>query len=65
MIIGSASYSQSNIDTISNTKLEEVVVTATKTLRQLSTLPMPAKLITKEEIAFIESMIRPMESGDE
>ena len=51
MIIGSASYSQSNIDTISNTKLEEVVVTATKTLRQLSTLPMPAKLITKEEIA--------------
>ena len=36
MIIGSASYSQSNIDTISNTKLEEVVVTATKTLRQLS-----------------------------
>lgn len=51
MIIGSASYSQSNIDTISNTKLEEVVVTATKTLRQLSTLPMPAKLITKDEIA--------------
>ena len=51
MIIGSASYSQSKIDTISNTKLEEVVVTATKTLRQLSTLPMPAKLITKEEIA--------------
>ena len=46
MIIGSASYSQSNIDTISNTKLEEVVVTATKTLRQLSTLPM-----TKDEIA--------------
>ncbi|MDG1247426.1 MAG: TonB-dependent receptor plug domain-containing protein, partial [Flavobacteriaceae bacterium] len=27
-----------------------MIVTATKTLRQLSTLPLPANLITKEEI---------------
>ena len=46
----SVSYGQQDNDSINNTKLEEVVVTATKTLRQLSTLPLPVKLISNQEI---------------
>ena len=50
MLVVSVSYGQQDIDNINNTKLEEVVVTATKTLRQLSTLPLPVKLISNQEI---------------
>ena len=50
MFVLSVSYGQQDIDNINNTKLEEVVVTATKTLRQLSTLPLPVKLISNQEI---------------
>jgi len=42
--------SQKINDSISTKILDEVIVSATKTLRQLSTLPLPAKLISKEEI---------------
>ena len=37
-------------DTLNTNILDEVIISATKTLRQLSTLPLPAKLISKEEI---------------
>jgi outer membrane receptor for ferrienterochelin and colicins len=50
MFVVSVSYGQQDNDSINNTKLEEVVVTATKTLRQLSTLPLPVKLISNQEI---------------
>ena len=50
MFVVSVSYAQKNNDTINNTKLDEVIVTATKTLRQLSTLPLPVKLISNQEI---------------
>ena len=53
MFVVSVSYGQQDIDNINNTKLEEVVVTATKTLRQLSTLPLPVNLISNQEITTI------------
>lgn len=37
-------------DTIKTTKLSEVVVTATRTARQLSSLPLPVTLISKKKI---------------
>ena len=42
-------------DSISTKSLEEVIVTGTKTKRQLSSLPLPAKLISKNEIDEINS----------
>jgi len=48
------SYSQVNKevrnDSIKNEKLDEVIVTATRALRQVSSLPMPAQLISKKEL---------------
>ena len=44
------SFSQSLKDTVLQNELNEVIVTATKTFRQLSNLPLPAKLISKNEI---------------
>ena len=37
-------------DTIQEVVIEEVVVTATRTERQLSSLPLPVQLITKAQI---------------
>ena len=37
-------------DTIKSVLIEEVVVTATRTERQLSSLPLPVQLITKAQI---------------
>lgn len=37
-------------DTIEATKLDEVILTATRTARQLSSLPLPVTLISKEKI---------------
>lgn len=37
-------------DTVLTQKLEEVIVTATRTIRQLSSLPLPAQIITKKEL---------------
>ena len=42
--------SQETYDTLQTNILDEVIISATKTLRQLSTLPLPAKLVSKEEI---------------
>ena len=44
------SFSQSLKDTLLQNELNEVIVTATKTYRQLSNLPLPVKLISKNEI---------------
>ncbi|WP_299523002.1 TonB-dependent receptor [Winogradskyella sp.] len=37
-------------------KLDEVLITATRTLRQLSSLPLPAQIISKKEIQSINSI---------
>lgn len=37
-------------DTIQTNKLEEVIITATRTVRQLSSLPMPVTLVSKKQI---------------
>ena len=37
-------------DTVLTQKLDEVIVTATRTVRQLSSLPLPAQIITKKEL---------------
>lgn len=37
-------------DSLKTEKLDEVVITATRTIRQLSTLPMPVTIVTKDAI---------------
>ena len=37
-------------DTIVEQKLDEVLITATRTYRQLSSLPLPAQIISKSEL---------------
>ncbi len=39
-----------NKDSIKTKKLDEVVITATRTLRQLSSLPMPVQVVSKADI---------------
>ncbi len=46
---------QQGNDTIKIKSLDEVIVTATRTLRQLSSLPMPVQLISSKEIKAINS----------
>ncbi len=43
-------------DSILTENLQEVIITATRTQRQLSSLPLPAQLISKREIARINSL---------
>ncbi len=43
-------------DSIKIQELEEVIVTATRTIRQLSSLPLPAQIVTKKEIRAINSL---------
>jgi len=47
-------YSQENkevkLDSLNGHELEEVIITATRSLRQLSSLPLPVQLISKKEI---------------
>lgn len=45
-------YGQEEVqkDTIKSEKLDEVVVTATRTVRQLSSLPMPVTLVSQKQI---------------
>ncbi len=42
-------------DSVEVKQLEEVVITATKTYRQLSSLPMPVQLISKKEVSAVNS----------
>jgi outer membrane receptor for ferrienterochelin and colicins len=37
-------------DTLSTQELNEIIITATRTIRQLSSLPMPAQIISKRDI---------------
>ena len=37
-------------DSISTKSLEEVLITATRTMRQLSSIPLPAQIISKEQL---------------
>jgi outer membrane receptor for ferrienterochelin and colicins len=39
------------LDTVNGQKLNEIVVTATRTARQLSSLPLPISIITATEIS--------------
>ena len=54
-IVCKFSFSQSLNDSVDETRLNEVIISATKTIRQLSTLPIPAKLISKKEISLSNS----------
>jgi len=58
-ILNSVVYSQENSkkkDTIKLEYLDEVLVTATRTERQLSSLPLPAQIISKEQIKASNSL---------
>jgi len=50
LFLTGVSFSQEGLKKIDSIKLEEVLVTATRTERQLSSLPLPAQIITKEQI---------------
>ncbi|QCK16549.1 TonB-dependent receptor plug domain-containing protein [Mangrovivirga cuniculi] len=52
----SQSADQGVIDSISIKELPEIVITATRTERQLTSLPMPVDIVTKEEISKINSV---------
>lgn len=43
-------------DTIVKQKLDEVIITATRTYRQLSSLPLPAQLVSKQELKVVNSV---------
>lgn len=44
------------IDSTETKQLDEVIVTATRTVRQLSSLPLPAQLVSKKEIESVNSL---------
>ena len=54
------SFAQENKPTVKDTvltqKLEDVVVTATRTYRQLSSLPLPVQLVSKKELKTVNSI---------
>lgn len=47
---------RSSIDSTYTEELDEVIVTATRTTRQLSSLPLPAHIVTNKEIKNINSL---------
>ncbi|WP_299012294.1 TonB-dependent receptor [uncultured Polaribacter sp.] len=50
-MIAFANYGQKKTkDSVTINKLDEVIITATRTIRQLSSLPMPVTLISKKQI---------------
>lgn len=52
----SAQSQEHKSDSLEINNLDEVIVSATRTLRQLSSLPLPAQLISKKEIQQINSV---------
>ncbi len=57
-ILFGISFCQSQIklkDTVVEQKLDEVLITATRTYRQLSSLPLPALIVSKEQISDVNS----------
>ncbi len=58
-ILFGISFCQSQIklkDTIVEQNLDEVIVTATRTYRQLSSLPLPVQLVSKQELKTVNSI---------
>ena len=47
---------ENKTDTLKVENLEEVIVTATRTVRQLSSLPLPAQIVSKKEIESVNSI---------
>lgn len=43
-------------DTVTEQQLDEVVITATRTLRQLSSLPLPAQIVSKKELKAVNTV---------
>ncbi|WP_308993656.1 TonB-dependent receptor [Mariniflexile litorale] len=60
IFFSSISFSQERIsathDSVELKTLEEIIVTATRTVRQLSSLPLPVQLISKKEIQSVNSL---------
>lgn len=60
LFLGCVSFGQENevviIDTTKTEALSEVIVTATRTVRQLSSLPLPVQLVSKKEIQSVNSL---------
>jgi outer membrane receptor for ferrienterochelin and colicins len=60
LFLGCVGFSQENeaviVDTTKIEALSEVIVTATRTVRQLSSLPLPAQLVSKKEIQSVNSL---------
>ena len=57
LLLVTLSYAQEQVkDTTSVQDLEEVLITATRTERQLSSLPLPAQIVSKKEIEAVNSV---------
>lgn len=60
LFLSCAAFGQENeeviIDTTKTETLSEVIVTATRTVRQLSSLPLPVQLVSKKEIQSVNSL---------
>src|SRR5690606_30694517 len=60
LFLGCVGFWQENeaviIDTTKTETLSEVIVTATRTVRQLSSLPLPVQLVSKKEIQSVNSL---------
>ncbi len=60
IFFGNISFAQNKdkiaIDSAKTENLDEVIVTATRTIRELSSLPLPAQIVTKKEIKNINSL---------
>uniref|UniRef100_UPI00404984EC TonB-dependent receptor plug domain-containing protein n=1 Tax=Gelidibacter sp. TaxID=2018083 RepID=UPI00404984EC len=60
LFLGCVAFSQENeaviVDTTKTEALSEVIVTATRTVRQLSSLPLPVQLVSKKEIQSVNSL---------
>lgn len=55
-LVAQSAYGQSGPDTLVNRELEEVMVTATRTERELGALPMPVTLVGRAQIKSIGSV---------
>ncbi len=57
LFLSGVSFSQEMVSDSTKTEaLEEVIVSATRTFRQLSSLPLPAQLVSKKEIESVNSL---------
>ncbi|MEZ4801351.1 MAG: TonB-dependent receptor [Gelidibacter sp.] len=57
LFLNGVSFSQEIVSDSTKTEaLEEVIVSATRTFRQLSSLPLPAQLVSKKEIESVNSL---------